>query len=125
VSNRVRCRICGMVLESKPVHRMKRLRHIHSRLIRLYGHRFHGVVLHGSEARGDPRPDSDIDVLVLLGGPVESGRELERIIEALYDLEEEWDCRPIHAIPTDVADYEAGRTAYLRAARAEGVVCRG
>ena len=36
------------------------------RLSAAYGERLHAVVLFGSEARGDARPDSDIDVLVVL-----------------------------------------------------------
>ena len=36
------------------------------RLAFAYGERLHAVVLFGSEARGDARPDSDIDVLAVL-----------------------------------------------------------
>ena len=37
-------------------------------LAEAFGERLKGVVLYGSEARGDSEPDSDIDVLVLLKG---------------------------------------------------------
>jgi uncharacterized protein len=39
---------------------------IRQRLLEAHGRRLHGVVLYGCEARGESRPDSDIDVLVLL-----------------------------------------------------------
>ena len=44
----------------------------------LYGDRLVKLVLYGSQARGDAAPDSDIDVLVVLTGPVIVGEEIER-----------------------------------------------
>ncbi|MGD0900866.1 MAG: nucleotidyltransferase domain-containing protein, partial [Thermoguttaceae bacterium] len=44
----------------------------------LYGDRLVRLVLFGSHARGDAVPGSDIDVLVVLRGPVEPGLEIER-----------------------------------------------
>lgn len=45
------------------------------------------AILYGSEARGDARPDSDIDLLVLVDGNHLSVSEEERIIAPLYDIE--------------------------------------
>src|SRR5947209_19938254 len=63
------------------------LARIKSRLQAVYGDRLRGVVLYGSEARGESTPDSDVDILVLLAGPVALGRDLHTIIEALYPLQ--------------------------------------
>ncbi|MCE2725261.1 MAG: nucleotidyltransferase domain-containing protein [Planctomycetaceae bacterium] len=53
------------------------------RLSAAYGERLHAVVLFGSEARGDARPDSDIDVLVVLETLTgDYGEELERGLAA-------------------------------------------
>ncbi len=94
---------------------------IKARLKAVYGDRLRGVVLYGSEARGDAGPDSDIDVLVLLAGPVAFGKELRVIIDTLYPLQLEV-FRPLHATPVDVKIYEAGEFALYRNVRQEGIL---
>lgn len=48
------------------------------RLESLYGPRLVKMVLYGSQARGEAEPGSDIDVLVVLKGPVNPGEEINR-----------------------------------------------
>ena len=45
------------------------------------------VILYGSESRGDARPDSDIDLLILLEGSKRDLQKESAISGALYDLE--------------------------------------
>ena len=86
----------------------------------LYGPRLHGVVLYGSCARGTEETDSDIDLMVLLEGPVDSAQEIRRIWAALYTLQLE-SARLLSVVPVDVALYNRGEYALYRQAKAEGV----
>jgi predicted nucleotidyltransferase len=105
----------------EPVDRLSLLRRVKALLENAFGDRLRGVVLYGSEARGEATPDSDIDILVLLIGPVALGRDLRTIIHVLYPLQLEVE-RPIHAVPVDIAVYEAGEFALYRNAKREGIL---
>jgi len=96
------------------------LKRIRESLEEAFGERLKGIVLYGSEARGEATPDSDIDILVLLAGPIKLGRDLRTIIHALYPLQLEID-RIIEAFPVDEADYLRGEYALYRNALREGI----
>ena len=85
-----------------------------------HGDRLQGVVLYGSEARGDADEDSDIDLLVLLKGPIRLWKDIQKTVSTLYDLQLEV-IRPIHAMPVDAEAFQAGEYALYRNARKEGV----
>ena len=103
------------------VDRQELLSALKQRLLDAHGGRLRGVVLYGSEARGDARADSDLDVLVLLDGPVDYGKDLRTNIDALYDLVLALE-RPISAKPVDAAAYERAAYPLYRNARTEGLV---
>lgn len=95
------------------------LQRVRERLDALYGARLKGVVLYGSEARGDADADSDIDIMVLLDGPIALWRETRAIVEALYDIQLEV-IRPLHATPVDFKSYQAQEYALYRNAKRDG-----
>lgn len=96
------------------------LRAIEARLRVVHGKRLRGLVLYGSQARGEATADSDIDVLVLLDGPFDYGRELEKNLQALYPLALEWS-RRISAKPVAVDEYDKLDCPLYRAAHQEGI----
>jgi len=69
-----------------------------------YGQRLERVVLFGSRARGDARPDSDYDIAVFLKEPdsfwKESGRLAEIETDILYDAS-----AVINALPFSAGAY--------------------
>lgn len=100
--------------------RKELLNRIKDRLEETYGDRLQGVVLYGSEVRGEAEPDSDIDLLVLLEGPIELWNDIKTNVNALYDLQLEI-IRPIHAMPVDMEVFQAGEYALYRNAKREGI----
>jgi predicted nucleotidyltransferase len=85
----------------------------------LYGDRIERVVLYGSRARGDARPDSDYDVAIFLNDLVDRWQEVDKIsdieTDILYDLG-----AFIHAMPHRSESYRE-RTPLMHELRREGV----
>jgi len=96
------------------------LSEIKNRLSQAHGQRLRGVIMYGSEARGQARPDSDVDVLVLLDDPVDYGRDLERNLDALYPLALEIE-RRISAKPASAVEYETVDCPLYNNAHREGI----
>jgi predicted nucleotidyltransferase len=102
-------------------HLMTILEELRRRLADLYGERLRYVVLYGSQARGDAKPDSDIDLLVVLKGVVHAHQE-RRLTEAiLSEVSLEFD--------TVISCYFVGEDRYLhpdvpllRNAQREGIL---
>jgi predicted nucleotidyltransferase len=96
------------------------LARIKAALKTVHGDRLQGIIFYGSEARNASAEDSDIDVLVVLRGPIGVADDLA-CIDALYPLVLEQE-RPIHAICVDAAVYEAGEYPLYQNAKATGIV---
>jgi len=86
-----------------------------------YGERLKRLVLFGSQARGDADPESDIDVLVVLAGPVDDTIEDKRTSDKLYDLMCAHECILISCIFMDEERFIKERSPLLLNVRREGV----
>ncbi|MFZ1110543.1 MAG: nucleotidyltransferase domain-containing protein [Rhodomicrobium sp.] len=87
----------------------------------LYGERIERVVLFGSRARGDARPDSDYDVLVFLKNFDLASRheEMARISKITAGIIQDTG-EMISALPYPAGSYRA-RTPLMHAVRREGI----
>ena len=102
------------------MHRQQLLDEIRSRLSAAYGDRLCQVVMYGSEARGDAGPESDIDVLVLLQGPIHYLQDTRTSVHALVGLMVEVG-RRISPKPVDEAQYRLAQYPLYCQAQREGV----
>jgi len=85
----------------------------------IYGDRIERVVLFGSRARGDAKPDSDYDVAVFLRDMPERGREMARLAEVETDILYDTGA-VINATPFPVEAYRE-RTGFMSELRKDGL----
>ncbi len=85
-----------------------------------YGDRLDRLILFGSHARGDANPGSDIDVLVVLKGPVNSIDEINKTNHAIADLSLKYDV-VISCVFIDQETFNHRFGPFLRNVRREGV----
>jgi predicted nucleotidyltransferase len=86
----------------------------------LYRERLERVVLFGSWARGDARPDSDIDLLVVLDEVRSRRRELDRMNEIMWRHSLASDM-VVTELPVSADEYRDSDEPLIVRARAEGL----
>jgi len=90
------------------------------RLEALYGERLVRMVLFGSQARGDAEPGSDIDVLVVLKGPVSPCEEIARTIKDVAEISLEHN-EVISCVFVSEEQFEREHSPLLLNVRREGI----
>ncbi len=89
-------------------------------LSRLLGDRLVGIYLYGSQARGDAKPDSDIDVLVVVRGAFNYFGLIEETGQMVADLSLENDTVIALAFVSE-EDYQNRHTPFLMNVRREAI----
>lgn len=87
-------------------------------LKKLYGDRFRGLLLYGSYARGDAREGSDVDLLLLLEGPVDPVKEILHLETVAWPISLEADLL-LSVMPVSFEAFQKPETTFLRLARKE------
>jgi len=98
----------------------KVLKEFKSQVKNLYGNRLKEIILYGSWARGEATEDSDIDLIVVLEGSVEPGKEIDRMIDIITDINLRYNVL-ISVYPVNNEDYITLKSPLLMSARREGV----
>ncbi len=93
---------------------------LRQRLGALYGDRLDRLVLYGSHARGDARPGSDVDLALVLHGPVDAADEIDRTADLVADLVLDHG-RFVSLYPLSDTDFLTADRAVVRAVLDEGV----
>lgn len=103
-----------------PKHVAAALAELKAAFTELYGERLRGLYLFGSYARGDCREDSDVDVLLLLAGPINVGEEISRYNGSASEICLRYDLL-IGIVPTAEESFDRQIEPLFQNVRREGV----
>ena len=96
------------------------LKEFREEIEKLYGKRLKSIILYGSWARGDATDDSDIDVLIILGGKAIPGKEIDRMIDIITEINLKYGVL-ISVYPISEEGYSTINSPLLINVRREGV----
>lgn len=96
------------------------LKEFREKVEELYGNRLKKIVLYGSYARDQATQDSDIDLAIVLEGEIAAGKEIDRMIDILTEINLSYGVL-ISIYPVSEKDYLVVNSPLLLNIRKEGV----
>jgi len=96
------------------------LREFRAELEKRYGDKLKNIIHYGSWARGDATEKSDIDLLIVLGEEIIPGKEMDRMIEIITEINLKHNVL-ISVYPVSEKDYSTVNSPLLINVRREGV----
>lgn len=96
------------------------LSEVKQELKKLYKNDLIDIILYGSYARGDHSENSDIDLLVILKSIETVGNEIDKIVDAIYDINLKYNTL-ISIVPITYKDYKSINSPLMLNVRQEGV----
>ncbi len=96
------------------------LQEVKKKFKELYGNRLKTILLIGSYARGEEHEFSDIDLAVILEGEVDTYKEINLIVDAIYDINLEYNVL-ISVRPISEEDFKISKTEFLSTVKEEGI----
>ncbi len=96
------------------------LKEFRENITRLYRERLKSIILYGSWARGNATEDSDIDLAIVLEGDVTAGKEIDRIIDIITEINLKYGVL-LSIYPISEKDYATVNSPLLLNLRREGI----
>jgi predicted nucleotidyltransferase len=97
------------------------LEEVKDALQKLYKDNLVEIILYGSYARNDFNENSDVDLLVVLNKLDSAGKEIDNIVDAIYDINLKYNTL-ISVVPISNDDYRSINSPLLLNIRKEGVL---
>jgi predicted nucleotidyltransferase len=93
---------------------------VKKKLKKFYGDKFIDLILYGSYARGNAREESDVDLALILTEPVNTFKEVDNVVNIVYDLSLEYGL-VLSILPLSNMDFINERTSTIRFIKEEGI----
>jgi predicted nucleotidyltransferase len=97
------------------------LKNLKAGVVWLYGNRLKNLVLYGSWARKQATQNSDIDLAIVLQGNVVVGKEIDRLIDLITEINLKYGVL-LSVYPVSEKDYASVNSPLLLNLRREGVL---